>query len=442
MDVRGLNVTKIPDIFQYSWSCSNFIFDVKGSKIPLESIGSATGQFADSVDSGDVGDVVFSERANRPCQSLVIPADYIELLNNKDSINVYEMKKMWSKYSHSLNPYERIVNMSSRKISRAYFKLYEILCYFGVKELGIGGVGKMRTLHLCEAPGGFIQACNDFFGEVDWYAQTLYTEGEISIDSTLDARRWIRNGDGNMYRLYNMMELYNRVGRVDLVTGDGGFDVSCNHNNQEQMSLRLIFCEFVMSLMCLNRGGVFICKMFDSFTRPTAQMLCMMCKYFGRVYLFKPRSSRYMNGEKFIVCIDFLGISIDCLDNFKSVVDTWKDNEYCNDFGVSIRGMQKSFEHYNTFLARHQSWYINISLQLCKIDSVQYLKALQVPQNKKATLYCMSFGLIEKRNCSHKKKSPVAAAARAPARIYRCDECLEEFVFNGGVVDAEILRVP
>ena len=440
------SVTNFPDIFQYSWRASHFVYDV--------------------CYSCDVSDEcpLFSAVPNRPCQSLIIPTDYIDLVNKKDGIGIYEIKKIWSKYSHGLNPYERIVNMSSRKISRAYFKLYEILCYFNILK-GNGEI-PIRSLHLCEAPGGFVQACLDFFNKnVDWHAQTLYTETDIKIDPSLDVNRWVYNGDGNMYKLTNMIELYNKVGRVNLVTGDGGFDVSCNHNNQEQMSLRLIFCEFVMSLIVLEKGGCFVCKMFDSFTKPTVQMLCIMKKYFGRVSLIKPRSSRYMNGEKFVVCMDFLGIEFGELEYFKNTVDIWKDNEYCNDFNVSIRVIQKDILKYNSFLSRHQSWYIDKAIQLCKIESLQYLKALQVPQNKKANLYCMTFGMIEKKNCSHKKKTAIQESVRdtafsgaskardtvsnradsvrdteeagesgfgsanvSVAGIYRCEECIEEFI--------------
>ena len=169
-------------------------------------------------------------------------------------------------------------------------------------------------MHFCEAPGGFIKALQKLYPNVDWYAQTL-CDGSDSLDvdpSVNIPEKWLKSykdmGDdtGNLYSIENIKAidkfLTDTDSKADLVTADGGFDVSFDPNNQEQLSLQLIFSEIVGAFHTQKIGGSFICKIFDSVTNTTCQLMYLMTQFYENVYLTKPRTSRYSNSEKYIVC--------------------------------------------------------------------------------------------------------------------------------------------
>ena len=95
---------------------------------------------------------------------------------------------------------------------------------------------------------------------------------------------------------------------VDLAMGDGGFDVDQgDFDRQEFWSARLILTELLVSIMSLKSGGTFVCKIFDSVTKITADILYMSALCFEQIWSFKPISSRPANAERYLVCTNFKG---------------------------------------------------------------------------------------------------------------------------------------
>ena len=93
----------------------------------------------------------------------------------------------------------------------------------------------------------------------------------------------------------------------ELVTGDGGFDYSSDYSNQENNSLKLIRCEIFLALNIQKKDGNFICKIFDTFHIETIKLLYILNLSYEKVYLYKPRTSRNSNSEKYIVCLNYKG---------------------------------------------------------------------------------------------------------------------------------------
>lgn len=94
--------------------------------------------------------------------------------------------------------------------------------------------------------------------------------------------------------------------RPMLVTGDGGFDVSDNFNNQESDMMLLVLSQTLCALETLARGGVFVLKIFDTFTQPMMDLLWILKGSFNRVLIEKPLTSRPANSEKYLICKDFV----------------------------------------------------------------------------------------------------------------------------------------
>jgi hypothetical protein len=62
-----------------------------------------------------------------------------------------------------------------------------------------------------------------------------------------------------------------------------------------------------MALNLQKESGTFVCKIFDTFNIETLKLLYLLNLSYEKVYLYKPKTSRNCNSEKYIVCLKFRG---------------------------------------------------------------------------------------------------------------------------------------
>jgi 23S rRNA U2552 (ribose-2'-O)-methylase RlmE/FtsJ len=191
----------------------------------------------------------------------------------------------------------------------------------------------MTSFHLAEGPGGFIEALthirsqhsfNDVQHDVH-YGMTLLNQdascpGWKKSKNFLEAHRnRVRiecgaDGTGNIISLANFEHCVSKYKNAcDFMTADGGFDFSCDFNNQESMVSRLLAAEMGFALALQKPGGHFILKVFDTFTKPTIDVICVLCNLYRDVFVSKPCTSRHANSERYIVCKHFRPESSDTL---------------------------------------------------------------------------------------------------------------------------------
>lgn len=223
-------------------------------------------------------------------------------------INVYEYPKIKHEYSIS----EGIVKTP---VSRAYYKLWEILQDFNINCKG-------DSLHLAESPGGFIQATVDYRRvkyrtehyktysvslnseegdfEVPKFHKTIYETKNVEIFD-------FDKGDGDITKVDTFFNLQKELKskEICLVTADGGINDHGEFNNKEIKHVNLIFSELVQAVFVLKDGGTFIVKIFDIFTDATVNTIYLLSYLFGNVKISKPLTSRYTNSEKYMVCTNF-----------------------------------------------------------------------------------------------------------------------------------------
>lgn len=245
----------------------------------------------------------------------------VNKINNlKEQID--KVSDKWDIFKKITNPYEYIhtpvpsIHYSIAKyrpISRAYFKLIEILNTFNLKW-----DYPIQSFHLAEGPGGFIEAILRYRQNSNdkYVGMTLQTNNK-QTPGWHKAKRFInkwkdqihieqgKDKTGNLFSFDNYKSLKEQQGIYDLITGDGGFDFSICYNMQECLSSRLIFAQIVYALMLLKENGVFILKVFDCYTRSSLDMIWLLCCTFGNVDLIKPNTSRFANSEKYIVCRNY-----------------------------------------------------------------------------------------------------------------------------------------
>ena len=249
--------------------------------------------------------------------------DYLYRIKEK----ITTKEKLWDSYKKYTNPYEYIHTIVPLKkksvskykpLSRSFFKMIEMITTFRIQYKD-----PIRTFQLAEGPGGFIEAMVFLRNnEQDQYIGMTLLDTEKN-DHNIPAWKkteaflkanpnvLLENGadkTGNLLSIENFEYVVSKYmnTKMDLVTGDGGFDFSMDFNQQEQMIGQLLFAQMAYAL-CLNKkGGNFILKIFDCFMPHTVDVLYILSSFYEKVYIMKPNTSRYANSEKYIICLGFL----------------------------------------------------------------------------------------------------------------------------------------
>jgi 23S rRNA U2552 (ribose-2'-O)-methylase RlmE/FtsJ len=311
----------------------------------------------------------------------------------KEKINQYEVQ--WDIYKKYTNPYEYIHTVIPAKkksiskykpLSRSYFKMIEILHLFKFKfqEKNI------RTFHLAEGPGGFIEAILNMRNN----PEDLYT-GMTLLDDSSDKNipTWKKtfpflrenknvvlengaDGTGNILSLENLIYCQKKYeSSMHFITADGGFDFSFDFNSQEINISKLLFAQICFALCMQAKNGFFVLKIFDCFMQHTIDLLYLLSSFYKKVYITKPQTSRYANSEKYIVCCEFLFSST--ADFFPFLVKAftkmilYKDSNIFRFFKQPIpMYFSTKVEEYNSIFGQQQ------------IDNIYYTISLIESKNK------------------------------------------------------------
>lgn len=256
----------------------------------------------------------------------------IAIANSKNKIN---HQKKWDIAKKYTNEYEFIFSFNNEgvadiaPISRSFFKIIEILIDHRIMDRL---KTSLRVATLCEGPGGFIQGiefvCDSNHKPIeDIYAITLRSNDKRIPDWKIKETPTIHllegvDQTGNLYSADNIEHFLAHSGenRSDLITADGGFDFSSDFNSQENDFLHLLLCEIYTAVRAQQHGGSFVVKMFDLFRSETIQLIAMLCDCYHEVYIHKPRTSRPANSERYIVCLNFLGLDSERLHTLREMV--------------------------------------------------------------------------------------------------------------------------
>lgn len=268
----------------------------------------------DCIESTEPPDVVISESLSHYLYE--IKGQIQHCMHEWDIVKKYTNPY---EYIHSVVPNTRKCISRHKPLSRSYFKMIELTSFY--KLIDTFPVSSMRTFHLAEGPGGFIEAlCNMRKCPNDRYiGMTILDDSQdMNIPAWKKSKHFLKehtnvvievgaDGTGNILSLANFQHCYDHYAcSMDIITGDGGFDFSMDFNNQEIMIGPLLFGQVCYALCMQKRGGSFILKVFDSFMQHTIDILAILASFYSKVYITKPQTSRYANSEKYIVCKGFL----------------------------------------------------------------------------------------------------------------------------------------
>ena len=362
------------------------------------------------------------------------------LCDVKKKINDYPND--WDIYKKYTNPYEYIhTNIPNKKnavseikpLSRSYFKMIEIIHLFKLKDFTTDIPNHkitnndpkallkpphipIKTFHLAEGPGGFIEAMvNLRKNSKDTYVgMTILDDvSDLNIPAWKKSTLFLnenpnviietgKDKTGNILNLSNFEYCVDKYkSSMDIITADGGFDFSFDFNNQEISIVQLLFAQIAYALCMQKKGGHFILKIFDCFMSHTVELLYLLSSFYDKVYVTKPQTSRFANSEKYIVCKKF-GFS-SCAEFYPYLHATFfkmtNSNEYTHHFlnvpmshyfltrveeYNSIFGQQQIENIYYTLVlidTKHRSEKINTLIKNNIQKSIQWCIKYNIPYN-------------------------------------------------------------
>jgi 23S rRNA U2552 (ribose-2'-O)-methylase RlmE/FtsJ len=230
----------------------------------------------------------------------------------------------WNMNKKYTNPYEYIYTNSPRTsickykpISRAYFKMIEIMNTFHFQ--GFDSPKPIQMFALAEGPGGFIEAVSNYRNNSEdmYYGMTIEDPTDAEVPGWKKTANFLKSHPnillekgadltGNILNLQNFKHVVSKYkNKCDLVTGDGGFDFSADFNSQEINITRLLFGQIAYAVCIQKMGGTFVLKCFDCFYKATAELIFLLSTLYEKVYVVKPNTSRYANSERYLVCLNF-----------------------------------------------------------------------------------------------------------------------------------------
>lgn len=327
---------------------------------------------------------------------------------------------IWNKVSRGLNPYERVPHcVEGKKISRAYFKMWEILSEFRLLDDYTDKTNPIDFLHLCEGPGGFIQACREYRDKIHKDEESIQSDKHLGItlkpkqtDENLPdfdpvASSGIRNcevtygedGTGDLYNTKNIKWL-GKQNKFDVITADGGFDVSSDFDNQEQLSIRLFIAQVLSALESQKTGGHFVMKIFDTHSRAMVDLLYILRMNYKMMYMFKPEMSRPCNSEYYVVCVRFNGTPVKShITKLYTLLNKMKEGVYVSSIlkKEPPAGFLTEIAYYISEISKTQFKNINYIINTInqgKARSDCTLSTYYLTQKKKAQEYCVKHRLV------------------------------------------------
>ena len=261
--------------------------------------------------------------------------DHTSLTDTKKQIEYLYSTTEWEIRKKITNPYEVIFSSPETKypcitkknvLSRSYFKMVEMLKVFDC--LSDYSEKKLQTVHICEGPGGFIQALIDITKEKNFplehlFAMTLkptksYIPGwrrstQFLKENPIISLQYGQDGTGDILNIDNQKSFVGETLKTEcktiLFTADGGFDFSIDYSQQEQNVFPLLLASFLLGLQTLSEDGVMIIKLFDMYSQVTKDLVLGTATFFKEFCIYKPATSRPCNSERYFVAKGYVGSS-------------------------------------------------------------------------------------------------------------------------------------
>ena len=232
--------------------------------------------------------------------------------------------------------------LGDRSISQAWLKMYEIItdCELVPNTPHSSQKGTFRSFHICEAPGTFINALNNYirtktqYTNFEWHSQSLNPKVAIIndqfrlIERHPDRWDWGADGTGDITQVANIKHYKQKVAEraeraeqahatIQLMTSDCGLEWG------NPMYEFVAFSSYVAILNILPRGGTMIYKILSPIDLPLIwNLIYITFTNFKEMFFFKPIQNA-QSREFYIVAKDYLGTDQQVLDKLMEIIAKW-----------------------------------------------------------------------------------------------------------------------
>jgi hypothetical protein len=293
-------------------------------------------------------------------------------------------------------------------ITQAWLKMYEMIVECNlVRSAGRDGI--FRTFHLCELPGGFISAINNYvfsktkFRGFEWVGQSL-NPGTAKIGDQKgifkrhkDNWSFGADGSGDITKLSNIKYYKKYTNNVNLITSDCGLDMKTPGLSKVEYS------SLVAILYLLPIGGDFVYKILTPITDGFLLNLIYICYHnFNDLIFFKPVQNAHSR-EYYIVGKGYRGTDINIMDkllknveNFDEKMDLFEDKypeefvrQFVKGYDILARSCISMYKKHVFYLVHYDELpkeFLELVENYYKeknMDWVRKYDIKQIPENKK-----------------------------------------------------------
>jgi hypothetical protein len=343
----------------------------------INSVDSSVDEASSSVSSNiNVDNNIFVESKESSVESK--ESNFVDLNNKlnytKSKLDVIPKDK-YGYIARKLDVYNSIIKTIYTKykmqvVTNASLKMYEI-----INQMKLINTNTLNVFCNAELPGSFIVTINHYLKTMfdkpilRWLANS-YLDG---LDDRYGIYKynkdnWIMNENmnGDITSKDNLLYIVETVCNkfpkgVNLYTSDVGKHIS-DYNKEEVESLDTNYCQILIGLMTLSKGGCMVTKQFTFFTPFNRSLITLLSSLFEELFITKPATSRPINSEIYIVGKRFLGIDvelckylisrIDCIDGNIPLINNLLDSQLFNIskeiYSVQIQTIEYAYDIFCT----------------------------------------------------------------------------------------------
>lgn len=186
--------------------------------------------------------------------------------------------------------------IKNNNVTQAWLKMYEIISDCNIINPKLE---QFNSFHLCEAPGSFIDATNNFIQtktnirNFNWHAQSLNVRNAMINDQLGIVKRnrnrwdWGDDNTGDITNLENIryyaLKYGSQTQKLHLVTSDCGIPMG------QPGYYHIAFSSLLAMMYILSEGGSLVYKVLTPIQSPLIWNLIYLCyEYFDELIFFKP----------------------------------------------------------------------------------------------------------------------------------------------------------